>query len=194
MKARAKAKADRRTRLRKAAGAAIERALASGGDPLELMMAATGEGDDICGVYVQQHPLLLENRHLLGTSAPRWRDRGAAALVMEPGPVVWVRRQFSSRKHAAYRMADVEDWHWSNMSGGRVRRVNRYYLHGYVWCDALIAGRLGHSCIHGPPPHRIKVCVTKKGNEKVWEAIEKVAPMEMKPEPRVRSRRRKARL
>jgi hypothetical protein len=43
-------------------------------------------------------------------------------------------------------------------------------------CDGMIAGKLAHSCEHGPPPHRIKVCVTKKGNEKFWRAIEEAAP------------------
>jgi plasmid stabilization system protein ParE len=54
-------------------------------------------------------------------------------------------------------------------------RANRYYLHGYVWCDGMISGVLAHTCRHGPPPHRIKVCVTKKGNEKFWRAIEEAA-------------------
>ena len=102
-----------------------------------------------------------------------------------------MRRQFSSRKHAAYRIADVEEWHWSSMSGGVRRRANGYYLHGYVWCDAMIAGRLGHTCMHGPPPHRIKVCVTKKGNEKVWKAIEEVAPVNDKPKARPKRRRKR---
>jgi hypothetical protein len=40
----------------------------------------------------------------------------------------------------------------------------------------MIAGDLAHSCEHGPPPHRIKVCITKKGNEKFWRTIEQAAP------------------
>ncbi len=176
MKARAKAKEDRKARLRKAAGDAIEHAIATGGDPVALMMAATREAGDICGIYVQQHPLLLEKRHLFKTVTKHWCDRHAAAIAAEPGPIVWVRRQFNSRKHAAYRLAEVSEWHWSNMSGGIVRRANRHYLHGYVWCDAMIAGKLAHTCQHGPPPHRIKVCVTKKGNEKFWRVIEAAAP------------------
>lgn len=187
MRARAKKKADRKARLRKAAGAAIEQAIASGGDPVALMMAATGMDATVCGPYVQKHSLL---RHLFKAATDGWRDREAAALATEPGPVVWVRRQFSSRKHAAYRLADVEEWHWSSISGGVRRRANGFYLHGYVWCDALIAGKLGHSCIHGPPPHRIKVCVTKKGNEAGWTAIEAAAPMSDKPEPRPKRKRR----
>ena len=60
--------------------------------------------------------------------------------------------------------------------GGVQHRANRYYLHGYVMCNRMIAGELAHSCEHGPPPHRIKVCITKKGNEKFWRTIEEAAP------------------
>lgn len=167
----AETKTERKTRLRQAAGDAIEAAIATGADPFALMRAATGEGDNVCVPYVENHPLFREKRQQFKTAEDRRRD----ALAAEPGPVVWVRRQFSSRKHAAYRLADVDGWHWSNISGGTMRRANRYYLHGYVWCDALIAGKLGHTCQHGPPPHHIKVCVTKKGNEKFWREIEKAA-------------------
>jgi hypothetical protein len=165
------AKAERKAWLRQAAGDAIELAIATGADPFDLMRAATGEGDNICGPYVQQHPLFTEKRQQFKTT----EDRRLDALAAEPGPIVWVRRQFSSRKHAAYRLADVDGWHWSNISGGVRHRANRRYWHGYVWCDAMIAGKLGHSCQHGPPPHHIKVCVTKKGNEKFWREIEAVA-------------------
>jgi hypothetical protein len=51
-----------------------------------------------------------------------------------------------------------------------------HYLHGYVWCDGMIAGELAHSCRHGPGPHRIKVCITKIDNKKNWREIERVAP------------------
>jgi hypothetical protein len=40
-------------------------------------------------------------------------------------------------------------------------------VHAYVQCDAeLLRGELPHSCVHGPPPHRIKVCVVAKDNTK----------------------------
>ena len=57
--------AERKAQLRKAAGDAIERAIETGGDPFELMIEATGEGDNICVPYVQQHPFFSEKRHLL---------------------------------------------------------------------------------------------------------------------------------
>jgi hypothetical protein len=179
--------AERKAELRKAAGEAIERAIATGADPFDLMIAATGEGLNICVPYVQQHPFFLEKRRLFKTAEDRQRDRDAAAVAAEPGPIVWVRRQFDDHRHAAYRLAEVGGWHWSDISGGVQHRANRHYLHAYVWCDAMIAGELAHRCNHGPPPHRIKVCITKKGNEKFWHAIEAVAPA--KPERAARRKR-----
>jgi hypothetical protein len=169
-------KADRRARLRNAAGDAIMRAIETGGDPFDLMAEATGEGPNIYVPYIQQHPFFTEKRQLFKTAEDRQRERGEAAVAAEVGPVVWVRRQFDDHRHAAYRLDDVGGWHWSNISGGVQHRANRYYLHGYVMCDGMIAGELAHRCEHGPPPHRIKVCITKKGNEKFWRAIEEVAP------------------
>lgn len=181
---------ERKARLRKAAGDAIERAIETGGDPFELMLEATGERDNICVPYIQQHPFFSEKRHLFKTWEDHQRDRDQAALAAEPGPIVWVRRQFDDHRHAAYRLADVKGWHWSNISGGVQHQANRYYLHAYVMCDGMIAGELAHRCEHGPPPHRIKVCITKKGNEKFWREIEAVGPA--KPAP-VYKRRRYAR-
>jgi hypothetical protein len=155
-------KTERKARLRKAAGDAIDRAIETGGDPFELMMEATGEGDNICVPYVQQHPFFSEKRPLFKTWEDRERDRDAAALAAEPGPIVWVRRQFDHHRHAAYRLADVRGWHWSNISGGINHLANRYYLHAYVMCDGMIAGELAHRCIHGPPPHRIKCASPKR--------------------------------
>ena len=185
--------AERKARLRKAAADAIDRAIATGDDPFALMMTATGEGPGVCLNYVRQHPFFLEKRNLFKTADDRKRDRDAAALAAEPGPIVWVRRQFSHHKHAAYRLADVSRWHWSNFSGGVGHRANRYYLHAYVWCDGMIAGEIAHSCRHGPPPHHIKVCITKKGNEKFWREIEAAGPQKPRPVARPKRRRRKKR-
>ena len=82
------------------------------------MRAAIGEGDNISVPYVQQHPLFLEKRQQFKTTVDRQLDRDAAAIAAEPGPVVWVRRPFDDHRHAAYRLADVDGWHRSNMSGG----------------------------------------------------------------------------
>lgn len=92
---------------------------------------------------------------------------------------VWVRRQYDDADHQAlYRLADVAGWHLSDISGGRQAAANRNYWHGYVMCDGMIEGEVGHSCVHGPAPHRIKVCVVKRGNESAWPHILRVAVLD----------------
>lgn len=43
-------------------------------------------------------------------------------------------------------------------------RANRFYVHGYVWCDGAVEGEVAHSCRHGRPPHSIKVCIVAVDN------------------------------
>lgn len=101
-------------------------------------------------------------------------------------PVVQVRRQPGDWRLAAYRLADVSRMEWGYIGGGLKRRT-QWHVYGFVMCDGMISGKVGHSCKHGPPPHKIKVCITKKYNEKVWPAIsEKVGP---RPMPRRQQRR-----
>jgi hypothetical protein len=180
MNGRQETRAERRERLHRAAGDAIRRAAETDGDPVALMIAATGEEAKYCDPVLRQHPLFVEMRGRFLMPEERLRkqqeERDAAAVAAEPGPVVWVRRQWNDWRHAAYRMADLDGLHWSNMSGGIQQRANRDYLHAYVWCDGMIAGELAHSCRHGQGPHRIKVCITKVDNKKNWKEIERVAP------------------
>ena len=83
---------------------------------------------------------------------------------------VIVRRQFNDWRTATYRVDDLSDLHWSDVSGGVRARANREYLCGYVFCDAAIEGELAHSCRHGEGPHQIKVCVVKGDNTKATYA------------------------
>jgi hypothetical protein len=187
----------RRARLDRAAGEAIARAAETGDDPVAIMAAASGTEAKYCDPVIRQHPLFfseLRTRFLMPEERQRLEHeaRMAAAVAAEPGPVVWVRRTFNNRRsrRAAYRIADVARLHWSSFSGGKIRRVNRPYLHGYVWCDAMITGVLGHSCRHGPPPHHIKVCITKIDNKTIWPELERAAPRR-KADPGSRSRPRR---
>lgn len=97
---------------------------------------------------------------------------------MSDEPTLWVRRQWNASLAAEIRLADLSGLHWSDFSGGVGKRANRPYLHGYMSCDAIISGDLDHSCMHGPPPHRIKVCVVAKDNDRKLMATLKagVAP------------------
>jgi len=174
-------RAARRERLDRAAGEAITRAAETNGDPVALMAAASGTEARYCDPIIRQHDLFfgpLRARFLMPEERQRLEREAqiAAVVAAEPGPVVWVRRQFNGkRRRAAYRLADVSGLHWSSRSGGKKRRANRPYLHGYVWCDAMIVGAVAHSCRHGPPPHRIKVCLTRIDNKTIWREIERAA-------------------
>ena len=182
MNGRPEKRADRHERLYRVAGEAIARAAESGGDPVALMVAATGAEAKYCDPVIRAHPLFFELRARFLMPEERQRlereERFAAAVAAEPGPVVWVRRRSNNRRsrRAAYRIADVTGLHWASQSGGQRRRVTRPYLHGYVWCDAMITGVVGHSCRHGPPPHHIKVCITKIDNRRIWPELERAAP------------------
>ncbi|MCH6469221.1 hypothetical protein [Sinomonas terrae] len=63
------------------------------------------------------------------------------------------------------RLADLSDVHWSGAPGGHRARGNRPYLHGYVDCDRIMVGEIGHSCEPGSGPHRIEVCIVGRDND-----------------------------
>lgn len=79
-------------------------------------------------------------------------------------PMLNVRRQWNDWRIARVRLRDFSDAHMSDECGGVRQRAPRMFLHGYIWCDAIVDGEVGHSCTHGRGPHRIKVCVLKKDN------------------------------
>jgi hypothetical protein len=103
-------------------------------------------------------------------------------MINEPAHVVRVRRQWNDWREARYDLDEISDLHWTNVSGGVNAPAAQPFVHGYVWCDGMIDGELAHSCRHGEGPHRIKVCMTKKGNEAVWPKILELAG----PSPRQR--------
>lgn len=97
-------------------------------------------------------------------------------LAAADDPLIVVRRQYNDHRMAGYRLSRISGLHWSSLSGGARRLANRTYMHGYVFCDAMESGELGHSCVHGPPPHRIKVCITQKYNERTFKNLLSVCP------------------
>jgi hypothetical protein len=77
---------------------------------------------------------------------------------------VWVRRQWNDGRAIEIDIDQIQRPHWTDISGGIMKRANRLYLHGYISCALDTEGVLPHSCRHGPPPHRIKICVVKVDN------------------------------
>lgn len=108
--------------------------------------------------------------------------------------VVLVRRQWNdSKKIGKVRLSDLRGFHWSQYGSGLRFRFGgvapQPYLHAFVLCTAVFEGKIGHSCKHGPPPHTVKVCITKKDNRLAFAALELLAD----PRESVRRVRRKHR-
>lgn len=95
-----------------------------------------------------------------------------------PSLTINVRRKPQDYRIAKYHLTDFQDPHWSDRCGGGGWQMNDYYICGYVLCDGALEGSVAHTCGHGDAPHRIKVCVTKTGNDKsVYQSLlEKVGP------------------
>ena len=61
------------------------------------------------------------------------------------------------------------------MAGGTQIESRKPFIYGYVWCDK-VRGDIAHSCIHGPPPHNIKVCLMKRDNSReIWNRLIQIA-------------------
>jgi hypothetical protein len=118
--------------------------------------------------------------------------RRRAASHGHDGAVVEVRQEWNDWRIATYRLGDVSELRWGWRGGGTRRRTPQPFVHGYVMCNVRIGGELAHVCAQGEPPHRLKVCLTRKGNESVWNDV--VAIVGPRPERTRRRTRRRSRL
>jgi len=106
-----------------------------------------------------------------------WSGRGIGDDTL-----VRVRRDWNDHRVATVTWSDLRDPRWDDVSGGEQNHTSQPFIYGYVWCDQ-VQGDIAHSCIHGPPPHNIKVCLVKKDNSKqVWNRLQDLAG----PKPRRR--------
>ena len=97
---------------------------------------------------------------------------------------VIVRRQPSNHMTAKYPLSSFEDPHWDYISGGvRTTMFNQEFIYGYVLCTEAVEGEVAHSGIHGPCPHRIKVCALKKDNKKIYNTLLEMAGPNPNPKP-----------
>jgi hypothetical protein len=76
---------------------------------------------------------------------------------------IYARRQWNHWEVGYVAVSDISGLHWDKVSGGFKATAPRPFIHGYISC-AAVRGTIGHSCLHGEGPHRIKVCVVKKDN------------------------------
>ena len=108
---------------------------------------------------------LLSGAHALQTG--RGREPGRKAPVR-------VRRDWDDHRIGIVRWSDLGNPRWDMVSGGTQTRTPEPFVHGYVMCDK-VWGDIAHSCIHGPGPHNIKVCIVEKDNSRqVWDYLMKI--------------------
>ena len=108
---------------------------------------------------------LLSGAHSLQTG--RGREPVRMALVR-------VRRDWDDCRIGTVRWSDLGNPRWDMVSGGTQTRTPEPFVHGYVMCDR-VRGDIAHSCIHGPGPHNIKVCIVEKDNSRqVWDYLMKI--------------------
>ena len=101
---------------------------------------------------------------------------GKSGRGREPGgrTPVRVRRDWDDHRVGTVRWSDLGNPRWDMVSGGTQTRTPQPFLHGYVMCDK-VRGDIAHSCIHGPAPHNIKVCIVEKDNSRqVWDYLMKI--------------------
>jgi hypothetical protein len=88
--------------------------------------------------------------------------------------IIYVRRQPTDWKTGSVYYKDLEDFCWDMITGGTRIKTSNLHLFAYMWCDKVIEGEVAHSGIHGPCPHRIKVCVLKTDNPKTFRDLEQL--------------------
>jgi hypothetical protein len=68
---------------------------------------------------------------------------------------------------------ELSGFHIAYSAGGTSAPLPKPTLAAYIDCTALPNGEeFGHSCMHGPPPHRIKVLIFRSQNQKdVYERL-----------------------
>ena len=88
---------------------------------------------------------------------------------------VQVRRDWNDHRVGRVQWSDLENPKWDTVAGGTQIESRRPFICAYVWCDK-VHGDIAHSCIHGPPPHNIKVCLMKRDNSRdVWYRLIQIA-------------------
>jgi hypothetical protein len=95
---------------------------------------------------------------------------------------VVVRRHWNDWQKGKVLLEKLDKLHWDRVSGGHHAPAPQPFIYGYTLCTD-IEGEIGHSCLHGEGPHRIKVCIVKKDNNK--EVMRRLLDI-VGPKPRTR--------
>jgi hypothetical protein len=95
-----------------------------------------------------------------------------------PESLVCIRRGWFDYRSVDVPFSALTGWHMTTDAGGTHARLPRATLAAYVLCTDLPAGEeFGHSCIHGRPPHSIKVLVFKNANLEIYKDLRALVPI-----------------
>lgn len=89
--------------------------------------------------------------------------------------LIYVTRSKGDYKSATVKLKNLSDFHWGTTSGGARVYTGNYNLYAYMYCNEIEEGEIGHSGIHGPCPHYIKVYISKGSNEKYFKYMSEEA-------------------
>jgi len=92
-----------------------------------------------------------------------FRSWGRIAMNSGVHAIANVRRQPSDYRISEVALELIRGPHWDIVSGGVHAIAAQPLIYGYVFYTD-IRGEIAHSRTHGPRPHNIKVCLTKKDN------------------------------
>ena len=92
-------------------------------------------------------------------------------MEMTGNELISVTRSKGDYKSATVKINNLDGFHWDTTSGGARVYTGTYNLYAYMSCDKIEKGEIGHSGIHGPCPHNIKVYISKGSNEKYFNYI-----------------------
>ena len=78
--------------------------------------------------------------------------------------LVYIRRQWNDEKIGAVPFDQFHNPYWDDISGERMERAPRSFIHGHVWwSDAQ--DQIAHVHAHEDGTRWIKVCVVRKDNK-----------------------------
>ena len=76
-------------------------------------------------------------------------------------------------------MNNIRGLRWDNTLAGTMKRT-RIFPYGFVDCNDIVDGEVGHSCFRGSKSHSIKICIIRKyTKDSVYNLL--VEPLGLKP-------------
>ena len=136
-----------------------------------------GSADSVVGLGKRVCEALTKAGRPCRNDAVHGRPFCVQHLPPEQQPeTVTVTRQRGDWRKIDVPFASLDGWHLGTLSGGVRTPSPTPILMAYMWCDLIPEGvEFGHSCEHGPGPHRIKVIVQKTDNRASFRDLRRLA-------------------